>query len=103
MRAGIVGVGFMSWIHYLAYQRSEIAEMAATRQINPLYIFSLECGLLDAKIRTGENLQRNNKPQIKIPPKERYTPQIQQQRTHKTNNHDRVPRRNLKRDHRQLI
>ena len=29
MRAGIVGVGFMSWIHYLAYQRSEIAELAA--------------------------------------------------------------------------
>lgn len=29
MRAGIVGVGFMSWIHYLAYQRSERAELAA--------------------------------------------------------------------------
>lgn len=29
MRAGIVGVGFMSWIHYLAYQRSERAEMVA--------------------------------------------------------------------------
>lgn len=29
MRAGVVGVGFMSWIHYLAYQRSELAEMAA--------------------------------------------------------------------------
>ena len=27
MRAGVVGVGFMSWIHYLAYQRSEQAEM----------------------------------------------------------------------------
>ncbi len=29
MRAGVVGVGFMSWIHYLAYQRSEHAEMVA--------------------------------------------------------------------------
>ena len=29
MRAGIVGVGFMSWIHYLAYPRSETAQMAA--------------------------------------------------------------------------
>ncbi len=29
MRAGIVGVGFMSWIHYLAYQRSEQAELVA--------------------------------------------------------------------------
>ncbi len=29
MRAGIVGVGFMGWIHYLAYQRSEYAEMVA--------------------------------------------------------------------------
>lgn len=29
MRAGIVGVGFMGWIHYLAYQRSEKAEMVA--------------------------------------------------------------------------
>ena len=28
MRAGIVGVGFMSWIHYLAYQRSSKAELA---------------------------------------------------------------------------
>ena len=28
MRAGIVGVGFMSWIHYLAYQRSSQAELA---------------------------------------------------------------------------
>lgn len=27
MRAGIVGVGFMSWIHYLGYQRSELAEL----------------------------------------------------------------------------
>jgi len=27
MRAAIVGVGFMGWIHYLAYQRSEFAEM----------------------------------------------------------------------------
>lgn len=27
MRAAIVGVGFMGWIHYLAYQRSELAEM----------------------------------------------------------------------------
>ncbi|MEO1527725.1 MAG: Gfo/Idh/MocA family oxidoreductase [Planctomycetota bacterium] len=29
MRAGIVGVGFMGWIHYLAYQRSQKAELAA--------------------------------------------------------------------------
>ena len=29
MRAGIVGVGFMSWIHYLAYQRSEHADLVA--------------------------------------------------------------------------
>lgn len=29
MRAGIVGVGFMGWIHYLAYGRSESAEMVA--------------------------------------------------------------------------
>ncbi len=29
MRAGIVGVGFMSWIHYLAYQRSDIAELVS--------------------------------------------------------------------------
>ncbi len=29
MRAGVVGVGFMSWIHYLAYQRSELAEMVS--------------------------------------------------------------------------
>ncbi|MEM8667398.1 MAG: Gfo/Idh/MocA family oxidoreductase [Planctomycetota bacterium] len=27
MRAAIVGVGFMGWIHYLAYQRSNSAEM----------------------------------------------------------------------------
>ena len=27
MRAGIVGVGFMSWIHYLAYTRSSQAEL----------------------------------------------------------------------------
>ena len=27
MRAGIVGVGFMGWIHYLAYQRSSVAEL----------------------------------------------------------------------------
>jgi predicted dehydrogenase len=27
MRAAIVGVGFMGWIHYLAYQRSELAEL----------------------------------------------------------------------------
>ncbi len=27
MRAAIVGVGFMGWIHYLAYQRSEHAEL----------------------------------------------------------------------------
>ena len=35
MRAGIVGVGFMSWIHYLAYQRSETAEMAAFSSRDP--------------------------------------------------------------------
>ena len=29
MRAGILGVGFMGWIHYLAYQRSEHAELVA--------------------------------------------------------------------------
>jgi predicted dehydrogenase len=29
MRAGIVGVGFMSWIHYLAYQRSDQADVVA--------------------------------------------------------------------------
>ena len=29
MRSGVVGVGFMSWIHYLAYQRSDRAEMVA--------------------------------------------------------------------------
>ena len=29
MRSGVVGVGFMSWIHYLAYQRSDHAEMVA--------------------------------------------------------------------------
>ena len=27
MRAGIVGVGFMGWIHYLAYQKSKCAEL----------------------------------------------------------------------------
>lgn len=27
MRAALVGVGFMGWIHYLAYQRSELAEI----------------------------------------------------------------------------
>jgi predicted dehydrogenase len=35
MRAGVVGVGFMSWIHYLAYQRSELAEMAAFSSRDP--------------------------------------------------------------------
>lgn len=29
MRAGIVGVGFMGWIHYLAYRRSAKAEVVA--------------------------------------------------------------------------
>ncbi|MDA8743109.1 Gfo/Idh/MocA family oxidoreductase [Rubripirellula amarantea] len=29
MRVGIVGVGFMSWIHYLAYQQSSQAELVA--------------------------------------------------------------------------
>ncbi|MEO1618005.1 MAG: Gfo/Idh/MocA family oxidoreductase [Planctomycetota bacterium] len=29
MRVGIVGVGFMGWIHYLAYQRSRVAELVA--------------------------------------------------------------------------
>jgi len=28
MRAAIIGVGFMGWIHYLAYQRSGLAELA---------------------------------------------------------------------------
>lgn len=35
MRAGIVGVGFMSWIHYLAYQRSEIADLAGFSSRDP--------------------------------------------------------------------
>ena len=34
MRAGIVGVGFMGWIHYLAYQRSELAEMVAFCEVD---------------------------------------------------------------------
>ena len=29
MRSGVVGVGFMSWIHYLAYQRRDRGEMVA--------------------------------------------------------------------------
>lgn len=29
MRAGMIGVGFMGWIHYLAYKRSEQAELVA--------------------------------------------------------------------------
>ena len=29
MRAGIVGVGFMGWIHYLAYQQSDKADLVA--------------------------------------------------------------------------
>ena len=29
MRAGIVGIVFIGWIHYLAYQRSEQAELVA--------------------------------------------------------------------------
>ena len=29
MRSGVVGVGFMSWIHYLAYQQSSHGEMVA--------------------------------------------------------------------------
>lgn len=29
LRAGIVGVGFMGWIHYLAYQKSRDVELAA--------------------------------------------------------------------------
>ena len=29
MRAGIVGVGFMGWIHYLAYQRTDQADLVA--------------------------------------------------------------------------
>lgn len=29
LNAGIVGVGFMGWIHYLAYQQSEFAQMKA--------------------------------------------------------------------------
>ncbi|MGB7329428.1 MAG: Gfo/Idh/MocA family oxidoreductase [Rubripirellula sp.] len=35
MRAGIVGVGFMGWIHYLAYQRSPNAEVVAFCSSNP--------------------------------------------------------------------
>ncbi|TWU56934.1 1,5-anhydro-D-fructose reductase [Rubripirellula tenax] len=35
MRAGIVGVGFMGWIHYLAYQRSPAAEVVAFCSSNP--------------------------------------------------------------------
>ncbi len=35
MRAGVVGVGFMSWIHYLAYQRSDVAEMVAFSSRDP--------------------------------------------------------------------
>ena len=29
LKSAIVGVGFMGWIHYLAYQRSQSAELAA--------------------------------------------------------------------------
>ena len=29
MRVGLLGVGFMGWIHYLAYQRSENAKVVA--------------------------------------------------------------------------
>jgi len=35
MRAGIVGVGFMSWIHYLAYQKSQRAELVAFSSRDP--------------------------------------------------------------------
>ncbi|GAA5510537.1 Gfo/Idh/MocA family oxidoreductase [Novipirellula caenicola] len=35
MRAGILGVGFMGWIHYLAYQRSTQAELVAFASRDP--------------------------------------------------------------------
>lgn len=35
MRAAIVGVGFMGWIHYLAYQRASRAELVAFCSRNP--------------------------------------------------------------------
>ena len=35
LRAAIVGVGFMGWIHYLAYQRSTQAKLAAFCSRNP--------------------------------------------------------------------
>ncbi len=35
MRAGIVGVGFMGWIHYLAYQRSQNADLVAFCSSSP--------------------------------------------------------------------
>jgi predicted dehydrogenase len=35
MKAAIVGVGFMGWIHYLAYQRSESVELAAIVSRDP--------------------------------------------------------------------
>lgn len=36
IRAGLVGVGFMGWIHHLAYQRSEKAQLAAFCSRDPL-------------------------------------------------------------------
>jgi predicted dehydrogenase len=35
MRAGIIGVGFMGWIHYLAYQRSQQANLVAFASRDP--------------------------------------------------------------------
>lgn len=35
MRAAIVGVGFMGWIHYLAYQRSKCAELVGFASRDP--------------------------------------------------------------------
>jgi predicted dehydrogenase len=36
VRVGIVGVGFMSWIHYLAYQRSQRAQVVAFCSRDPV-------------------------------------------------------------------
>ena len=35
LKSAIVGVGFMGWIHYLAYQRSKSAELKAFCSRNP--------------------------------------------------------------------
>ncbi len=34
MKAGIAGIGFMGWIHYLAYQQSKAAELVAVQSRN---------------------------------------------------------------------